>query len=134
MARITDIAVALVGGAYVLFAPGLVLSFVFFRRDAIDWLERVALSFALSVAVVPLVVFYLNMIGIKLTRLSVVLEVAAIMVVSGGVVWWRVRRVQPRKPPAAKPAPVMGPEPSVPPTKPAPRRRSMDAVGRRNHE
>ncbi len=67
------------GSIYVLFLPGFIISFIFFpktrafedkekdkekgekrEKGAIDWIERIALSFALSIAIVPLVVFYLN--------------------------------------------------------------------------
>jgi len=48
------------GSFFVLFLPGLVWTFVFFDRNEIDVIERVALSFGLSIALVPLLVFYLN--------------------------------------------------------------------------
>lgn len=48
------------GSFYVLFLPGFAWSWVFFGRDEIDWIERIALSFGLSIALVPLTVFWLN--------------------------------------------------------------------------
>jgi len=72
-----------VGGAvYVLFLPGFALSFVFFGRKAIGNIERIALSFALSIAVVPLLAFYLNLLGVKIALWPVILEVLAIIVIS----------------------------------------------------
>src|SRR5207245_4585088 len=45
----------------VLFAPGYVLVAALFPRDVeIDWIERIALSFGLSIAVVPLLGLFLN--------------------------------------------------------------------------
>lgn len=81
---------AIVGAVYVLLVPGLALSFALFSRGAVDWIERVALSFALSIAVVPLVAFYLNLAGVKIGALNVVLEVAAITVL--GLVVATLRR------------------------------------------
>lgn len=50
----------ILGSVFVLFLPGYVWSFVFFKKDDIDIIERIALSFGLSIAIVPLIVFYLN--------------------------------------------------------------------------
>ena len=48
------------GGLFVLFVPGFAWSYVFFKRKNIDGIERIALSFGLSIALVPLSVFWLN--------------------------------------------------------------------------
>lgn len=65
-----------------LFIPGFIISFIFFKKDQIDYLERIALSFALSIAIVPLTLFYLNLIGIKINLLNSVLSILAIIIVS----------------------------------------------------
>ena len=49
-----------IGVIFVLFLPGYAWSFVFFKKGNIDLIERIALSFGLSIALVPLVVFWLN--------------------------------------------------------------------------
>ena len=64
-----------VGIVYVLFIPGLALSYVFFRRGGIDKIERIVLGFTLSIAILPLLLFYLNMIGVKVSFWSVTLIV-----------------------------------------------------------
>ena len=51
---------AFFGTIFVLFIPGFAWSFMFFRKDEIDWIERIALSFGLSIALVPLTIFWLN--------------------------------------------------------------------------
>ena len=90
------------GSIYVLFLPGFILSYVFFpktkefdskreEKGEIDWIERIALSFALSIAVVPLVVFYLNLIGVKINLLDSFLTILGIIVVSFGVLWYKNR-------------------------------------------
>ena len=91
------------GSVYVLFLPGFVLSYLFFPKTrefdskvkengTIDWIERIALSFALSIAVVPLVVFYLNLIGVKINLLNSFFTILGILIISLGVVYWRVRK------------------------------------------
>lgn len=74
------------GSFYILFLPGLVLTFAFFRKKEIDIIERIALSFALSIAVVPLLVFYLNLIGMKIDVLNVILVVVLIVIGGFGVI------------------------------------------------
>ena len=85
------------GSVYVLFLPGFIISYIFFPETkietnyhdetdkGIDWLERIALSFALSIAVVPLVVFYLNLVGIKINFLNTFLTILGIIAVSLGI-------------------------------------------------
>ncbi len=98
------------GSVYVLFLPGLVLSFVFFPfrnkeidpvrnkiSNGVDIIERIALSFALSIAVVPLLVFYLNLIGMKINLLNVSLVIAFIILISFLVIYWQRRRVSEKK-------------------------------------
>jgi len=79
------------GSVYVLFIPGFVISYIFFPKNnkSIDWIERIALSFALSIAIVPLVVFYLNLIGIKISFISSFLTILGIILVSFGILLWR---------------------------------------------
>lgn len=75
------------GSVYVLFLPGFILTYLFFpnnlnENEKIDWIERIALSFALSIAIVPLITFYLNLIGIKINLLNSFLTILAIIVIS----------------------------------------------------
>jgi len=80
------------GSVYVLFLPGLVLTFAFFKGREIDIIERVALSFALSIAIVPLLVFYLNLIGMKINALNASLVVAFIILAGLGVIYWQKKK------------------------------------------
>lgn len=60
------------GTIFVLFLPGFAWSYIFFKRDEIDWIERIALSFGLSIALVPLTVFWLNyLLKIKINLINV---------------------------------------------------------------
>jgi uncharacterized membrane protein len=82
------------GSFYVLFLPGVVLTFAFFKGKEIDILERIALSFALSIAVVPLLVFYLNLIGMKINTLNVVLVIAFIILINLAIIYWREKKTK----------------------------------------
>lgn len=100
------------GSVFVLFIPGFVISYIFFpktrefeenekinverEKGAIDWIERVALSFALSIAIVPLVVFYLNLIGLKINLLNSFLTILGIIVIASIILIWKKSRKQVR--------------------------------------
>jgi len=77
------------GSFYILFLPGLVLTFAFFGKKEIDIIERIALSFALSIAVVPLLVFYFNLIGMKIDVLNVILVVFLVIMGGFGIMLWQ---------------------------------------------
>ena len=75
------------GSFYVLFIPGYFLTHLFFpkklnKEENIDFIERLALSFALSIAIVPLIVFYLNLIGIKINLLNTFLAILGIILIT----------------------------------------------------
>lgn len=91
------------GSIYVLFIPGLIISFIFFPKTkefnsedketgGIDWTERIALSFALSIAIVPLTIFYLNLLGIKINWLNSSLIILGIILISSGILYFRNKK------------------------------------------
>lgn len=81
------------GSVFVLFLPGFIITFIFFNKtNEIDWLERIALSFALSIAIVPLVVFYLNLAGIKINLLNTSLIILGIIAVSLVILNFRLKK------------------------------------------
>ena len=102
------------GSVYVLFIPGFIITYIFFPKTkpfdekesksknkesekdkgAIDLLERIALSFALSIAIVPLIVFYLNLIGIKINLLNSFLTIAGIILVSVIILKVRLKKAR----------------------------------------
>lgn len=81
-----EIVLTILAAIFVLFLPGFALSLVFFSWKQIDLIERLALSFALSIAVVPLVVFYTNLLGVKITTLNVIAQVVGILLLSIGII------------------------------------------------
>ena len=72
-----------------LFLPGYsLIAALFPRKDDLDGIERVALSFGLSIAVVPLLGLALNYtpFGIRLTPILIVLSVFTISLTMGAYV------------------------------------------------
>jgi uncharacterized membrane protein len=65
------------GSVFVLFLPGYAWSFVFFKKGDIDVIERIALSFGLSIALVPMVIFWLSWL-LKI-RINIVTVTAVIL-------------------------------------------------------
>ncbi len=62
------------------------------HKGSIDWIERIALSFALSIAIVSLVVFYLNLVGIKINLLNSFLTILGIIIVSLGILAYKNKK------------------------------------------
>ncbi|MCA9375150.1 DUF1616 domain-containing protein [Candidatus Dojkabacteria bacterium] len=58
---------------YVFFLPGFLLSKVLFKRDIIDKVERVFISCLLSLTVIPLAVFNLSLLGVKINEINVLI-------------------------------------------------------------
>ena len=74
----------LFGAVFVLFIPGFAWSFVFFAREEIDGIERIALSFGLSIALVPLTIFWLNFFfNVKITLINSFLVVLFLSLIPG---------------------------------------------------
>lgn len=85
-----DVVRIIFGSIFVLFVPGFAWSYVFFVRSKIDWVERVALSFGLSIALVPLTVFWFNWVfHVKISLLNTILIVLAI---TGVALFWLYAR------------------------------------------
>lgn len=85
------------GSIYVLIVPGFVWTWVFWRRDALEWIDRIILSSVLSLSVVALGVLLATTIGIRLHLVSVLLEIAAVTLLGGLALWWTTRRAATRQ-------------------------------------
>ena len=72
---------AILGIVYVLFLPGYIVVRCFFNE--IDWIEKAAISFGLSIALVILSVMLSNMLfNIPITALSNLLVILAVMIIT----------------------------------------------------
>lgn len=80
---ITEILRIILGGVFALFIPGYAVTLALFKEGEIDMVERIALSFALSIATVPLILFYLNWgMGIKINFINLTVIVLLIVILS----------------------------------------------------
>lgn len=74
------------GIVLLLFIPGFLIIEVAFPRNfhkesrQIDWIERVTLSFALSITVVSPVVYFFNQVGVAITTPNILLEILGLIV------------------------------------------------------
>ncbi len=84
----------ILGSPFLLFFPGYTLVAALFpKREGMDGIERIALSFGLSIAVVPLIGFILNytLWGIRLE--PVLYSVASFIFITSVIAWLRRRRL-----------------------------------------
>jgi uncharacterized membrane protein len=87
---------AILGFVLVFFLPGFAWTLVFFGGKQISIIERLALSFGLSIAVVTLSMLALNrVIGVKITGFNSVLIVVAVTIVP--VIFYCFKRVKGRR-------------------------------------
>jgi uncharacterized membrane protein len=83
---------AILGFILVFFLPGFAWTLLFFKGKQINVVERIALSFGLSIAVVTISLLALNMlIGIKITGFNSVLIIIAVTVIP--VVFYYLNRL-----------------------------------------
>ena len=87
---------AILGFVLVLFLPGFAWTLVFFRGRQLNIVERLALSFGLSIAVVTLSILALNIVvGVRITGLNAVLIIIVITVIP--LVFYYLRRIVGRR-------------------------------------
>jgi uncharacterized membrane protein len=77
-----DIIITIFSVIFILFAPGFAISLIFFRQSRIDLIERIPLSFILSIAILPILIFYTNFLGIPINFITVILQVIGIILVA----------------------------------------------------
>jgi len=84
----------ILGLPIVLFFPGYVLILALFpKKEGVTGIERIALSFGLSIAVVPLIGFILNYTpwGIKLY--PILISLAGFILTMSGIAWYRMKNL-----------------------------------------
>lgn len=86
------------GLAFVLFFPGYTLIAALFpRKNALDVIERLALSFGLSIAVVPLIGLILNYTPWGIRLYPILISVLLFIVIMAAIAWYRRRRLRPEE-------------------------------------
>lgn len=69
--QIHEIFRIIIWSIFLLFFPWFFITETFFKKWEIDILEKWALSFAFSISILPLLTFYFNLIGVKITDKNV---------------------------------------------------------------
>lgn len=86
------------GLIFTLFSPGYTLVAALFpRRDDLDGVWRLALSFGLSIALVPLIGLALNYTPWGITLYPVLISILVFIIIAAGVAWYRRRRLPPEE-------------------------------------
>jgi len=76
------------GTIFILFLPGFVWSLVFFYKKKLGWIERMVLSFGLSIVIVPLAVFWLNwLFSVPITLRNTTIVACALIVIPALYLW-----------------------------------------------
>ena len=87
---VAEIIRAIFGGIFILLVPGLAWSYVFFPRKDINWLERIALSFGLSIALVALAVFLVNkLFGVGINLVTFILVTISLTALASALAFLR---------------------------------------------
>ena len=83
---------ALAGLVYVLFIPGYIATWALYpKKDQVDVIERIALSFGLSLALSVLPMIALNYAGLAVNAVNVFLVILLVILVSGIITLLRLR-------------------------------------------
>ena len=93
---VLDLFQAVFGLIYVLVIPGFAATWALFpKKDEIDWIERAALTMALSLALSVLPVMFLNYWpGILVTPINVFLEILAVIILSSLIALVRIKKTR----------------------------------------
>jgi len=94
----STVARIILGLPFLLFFPGYTLTAALFpKKGSLGGVERVALSFGLSIAVVPLIGLVLNytLWGIRLT--PILISLAVFIIATSGVAWYRREKLAPEE-------------------------------------
>jgi len=83
---------ALAGLVYVLFIPGYIATWALYpKKDQVDVIERIALSFGLSLALSVLPMIALNYAGLAVNAVNVFLVILLVILVSSIITLLRLR-------------------------------------------
>jgi uncharacterized membrane protein len=83
----------ILGLPFVLFAPGYTLIAALFpRKSSLDGIQRLALSFGLSIVVIPLIGLILNYTS-GITTNSIIVSVTSCIVTMSAIAWFKLRKL-----------------------------------------
>ena len=70
------------GGFYVLIAPGLVMTYAFFKNEEIHFFERFPFAYAFSLTTVPLTVFSLFRLGMTINAWTILASITGLIILA----------------------------------------------------
>jgi len=94
----STVARIILGLPFLLFFPGYTLMVALFpKKERLGGVERVALSFGLSIAVVPLVGLILNFTPWGIRLAPILISLAVFIIAASGVAWYRREKLAPEE-------------------------------------
>jgi len=94
----STVARIILGLPFLIFFPGYVLiAALFHKKGSLGGVERVSLSFGLSIAVVPLIGFILNYTPWGIRLYPILISLAVFILATSGVAWYRRGRLAPEE-------------------------------------
>ncbi len=90
-ARFLKTPLVIVWALYVFFLPGYVWGLVVWKGHEIDFIERIALSIALSLGAIPILLALLNLLSMKITPLSTFL-LTTFLIITGSTIFFIKRK------------------------------------------
>jgi len=94
----STVARIILGLPFLLFFPGYTLAAALFpKKGSLGGLERVALSFGLSIAVVPLIGLILNFTPWGIRLAPILISLAVFIIAASGVAWYRREKIAPEE-------------------------------------
>jgi uncharacterized membrane protein len=92
----STIARIILGLPFLLFFPGYTLMAALFpKKESLSGVERVGLSFGLSIAVVPLIGLILNYTAWGIRLEPILISLSVFIIVTAGVAWYRREKLVP---------------------------------------
>lgn len=87
---------AILGFLLVLFVPGYAATWALFPDNKeIDWIERIALSIGLSISLVVLTVYVLNLaLGVKINFVNSIIIILLITLTCGAIGYYRMSQIE----------------------------------------
>lgn len=77
---------------FALVLPGTLFGYILFKRGSIDAVERIVLSFVFSLVVVPLPIFLVSKIGIKITTFASFIVLLVLNVIFASVLLYQRKK------------------------------------------
>ncbi len=79
---------------FALVLPGMLLGYIIFKKGSLDAIERIVLSFVFSLVVVPMPLFFVSKIGIKITTQSSFVVILILNIVFTSILLYQYKKLK----------------------------------------